>query len=185
MLKQLQKCLKTEKKDRTIFDIIVYGSTIQGKEKPNDIDIVVIFHEGTLKDRLKKIQQIKKKIKLDQKIDIKTILLHELFTPAFFARTGIFLEGISLFDKVPFSSKIGFSSHALFTYHLEDKTHTEKVKFNYVLSGRNDKGMLKHLEAKRLRPGVLQVPIKNTHECEQILRLHKISYNKKEILIKH
>ena len=55
MLKELKKCLKN-KNDKTIFDILVYGSSVKGKEKPNDIDIVVIFRSGNLKERLFKIQ---------------------------------------------------------------------------------------------------------------------------------
>ena len=58
MLKELRKWLKSEKADKAIFDIVLYGSAVKGKYKPADIDIVVIFKEGTLKERLQKIQSM-------------------------------------------------------------------------------------------------------------------------------
>ena len=183
MLKELKKCLKNEKKDKTIFDIIIYGSSVKSKIKPGDIDILIIFREGTLKERLAKIQTIKKKIKQEKKLDMKGILLEELFQEQFFARTGIFHEGISLFNLKPFSQKIGFKGFVLYNYALKNKTHTEKVKFNYVLSGRNDIGMVKLLEGKHLAPGIIQIPTKNSLEFEQILEKHNINYSKKNILI--
>lgn len=183
MLKELRKCMKNENIDKNIFDIVLYGSTVKGKTTPDDIDIVVIFKEGTLKDRLTKIQFIKKKIRLDKKIDIKSILLEELFQEKFFARSGIFLEGMSLIDGKPFSDKIGYLGFIIFIYSLQDKSHTEKVKFNYILSGRNSMGIVKKLEGKRLASGVIQIPIKNSLEFEEVLTKHKINYFRKNVLI--
>lgn len=183
MLKKLRKCLKSEKKDNDIFDIVIYGSSMKGKTEPNDIDIMVIFKKGKLKDRLEKIQSIKKKIRLDKKIDIKGMLLEELFQEHFFNRSGIFFEGVSIFNGKPFSNKIDFKSFTLFTYNLRNKTHNEKVKFNYILSGRKDTGVVEWLEGKHISPGSIQIPIKNSLEFEEILKKHKISYSKKNILI--
>ena len=54
MLKELKKNLSYLKKDKNIFDIVVYGSSVKGKNHPNDIDIAVIFIEGSLSQRLEK-----------------------------------------------------------------------------------------------------------------------------------
>lgn len=183
MLKKLKKYLKPKKQDKTIFDIVVYGSAVKGKTMPRDFDIIVIFREGTLKERLTKIQSIKKNIKLEKKIDVKGILWEELFQEEFFARSGIFLEGISLFDEKPFSHKVGFEGFTIFMYNLQDKTHTEKVKFNYILSGRDDIGIVKMLEGKHLAPGIIQIPIKNSLEFEEVLKRHNINCSKKNLLI--
>ncbi|MBI2146863.1 nucleotidyltransferase domain-containing protein [Candidatus Woesearchaeota archaeon] len=183
MLEQLQNAVKNEKKDKAIFDIVLYGSAAKGKSNANDIDIAVIFREGSLKERLAKVQQIKKKIVIKEKLDVKAISLEELFQDAFFARSGIFLEGISLFDGREFSKKIGFDGYSLFVYALKNKTHTEKVKFNYVLSGRNANGMVKLLNGKHLAPGVMQIPIKNSLEFVEVLKKHGIEYSMKNVLI--
>src|SRR3989304_1036780 len=105
MQKELMNLLKSEINE-DIFDIVVYGSTVKGKDQPADVDILVIFRRGTLKERLNKIQVIKKKIKISGKVDIKGILLEELFSPSFFGRSGIFIEGISITEGKHFSEKI-------------------------------------------------------------------------------
>jgi len=184
MLKELKKCLESEKKDNTIFDIVIYGSALKGKESFSDIDIAVIFLEGNLRERLDKLQAIKQKLNnfRENKIDIKQILLKELFSPAFFAKTGIFLEGESIFNNKKFSEIIGFKPFSLFWYDLSGLNHTEKVKFNYLIAGRKTKGILKELNGQRLTNGVLKMPLSNSYIFEEILNKNKIHYFKKSIL---
>jgi predicted nucleotidyltransferase len=120
MLTTLQKALQAEKNNPTIFDIILYGSAVKGKSKPRDIDIVVIFRYGTVRERLAIIQNLKQKIRVSLEVDIKGILWEELFKPDFFARTGIFLEGISLLDGKPVAQKLGFQAGVvLFVFNLK------------------------------------------------------------------
>lgn len=184
MLNTLKKQLESEKRDKAIFDIVLYGSALKGKESPRDIDIMVIFLEGLLKERLDKIQEIKFRIKkeMKQEIDIKQILLKELFSPAFLAKTGILLEGFSIFNDAPFSENLGFRSCALFWYNLDGLTHTQKVKFNYILAGRKTKGIIEQLDGKRLVNGAVKVPMKNSIVFEEILKANNINYHKKNIM---
>jgi len=184
MLKELKRCLKIEKKDENIFDIVIYGSSVKGKSRPGDTDVLVIFRSGSLKDRLNRIQEIKKKINPNHKIDIKCVLWDELFQPEFFARTGIFLEGVSVFDDKNFSRKIGFEGSVRFLYDLKDKTHSEKVKFNYVLSGRNTKGLVETLDGRHLAPGVVEIPTANSLEFEEVLKRYSINFKKQSVLKK-
>ena len=184
MLKELKKYLDSEKKDKSIFDIIVYGSFVKGKENAKDVDIVVIFSEGTLRERLDKIHDIKNKLKhMGKEIDIKQITLNKLFETDFFARTGILKEGISVFKDTQFSETLGFKSYSLFWYNLNGLTHTQKVRFNYILSGRKDmKGMIKELKGERLVSGAVKIPILKSLEFEEILKANSVNYKKKDIL---
>ena len=183
MLEELKKCVKSRLNNK-VFDIVVYGSLVKGKYEPEDIDMAVIFKDGLLNERLEIIQQIKRRIKIDNKIDIKGFLLADLFKPEFFGRSGIFFEGISLIDGKPFSNKIGFNGVVIFFYNLKNKNHTEKVKFNYLLSGRKNKeGLIKLFEGKQLAPGVFKLPIKNSIKFEEVLKKNEIFYSKINTLI--
>jgi predicted nucleotidyltransferase len=180
MLNILRKSLES---DEAIFDIVIYGSYVKGARVPKDIDLVVIFIMGTLRERLNKIQLIKKKLSSKiEKIDIKQMLLHEIFSASFFARTGIMLEGISVKNNKPFSEVVGFRAFTLFWYNLSGLTHTQKVKFNYILAGRNTKGIVERMDGVRLAKGVVKIPINHTLPFEQILKDNKINYKKKNIL---
>jgi len=184
MQKKLKKYLESEKRNKKIFDIVVYGSSVKGKSIPKDIDILVIFLEGKLRERLDITQKIKFKIKsLAKNIDVQQILLKDLFSANFLARTGILLEGISIFRNKKFSEILGFRAFTLFWYSLERLTHTQKVKFNYIMAGRGSlKGMIKELNAERLVNGAIKVPIENSLEFEEILKNNNIIYKKKDFL---
>ena len=183
ILEKLKKYLKDERREN-IFDIVVFGSIVKGKLTPRDIDILVIFLEGSLKERLDTIQEIKNKLKnkIEGNIDIKQALLKELFSPEFLARVGILLEGFSVFKNKKFCQTLGFNSSSIFWYDLKGLNHTQKVKFNYILAGRNQKGIIESLGGKRLAGGVIRIPIETSLEFEEILKNNKINYNKKNIL---
>lgn len=183
MLEKLKKCLKKYQKNKEIFDIVVYGSLVKGKAKPEDIDIAVIFNKGNLKERLETLQIMKNDINFEIKVDMKGILINELFREDFFAKAGIFLEGISVFDGRPFSHKIGFEGFTFFIYNLKDKNHTEKVKFNYALSGRNSAGVLNLVNGKHIARGVIQVPIGKSSEFEDFLKMQNVGYYKRNALV--
>src|SRR3989338_11104383 len=185
MPNQLKKHWDSERKDKTIFDIIWFGSSAKGEVKPNDLDIVVIFLEGTLRERLDKISSIKEKLKSTgyKKIDVKQILLQDLFSSDFLARTGILLEGVSLFKQRKLCEVLGFESFALFWYNLNGLSHNQKVKFNYILAVRNEmQGVIKSLEGRRLVNGAVMIPIKNTLTFEGILKQNNINYKKEYVL---
>ena len=184
MLKLLKKYLKYEKKDKSIFDIIIYGSAVKGKEKFRDIDILVIFLNGSLRERLDKIHIIKNKLKraIDKEIDIKQILIKDMFLSEFLARTGILLEGISLFRNKQFCEILGFKAFTLFWYNLKGLTHSQKVKFNYILAGRKSRGIIEEFKGARLVSGAVKIPIENSFGFEEILDANKINYKKKNIL---
>lgn len=179
----ISECKKFAKK-YDVFDIVLYGSAVKGKEKARDIDLLLIFKERKLKERANISQELKdilhKKI---EKIDIKTINLEELFEKEFLARQGIFVEGYSLLYCTAFSKKLGFIGYALFTYNLKNLDHNEKTKFTYALIGRNSQGMKKQLNAEHLGKGAITIPIENSLIFEDFLQKWKINYKKKHILV--
>jgi predicted nucleotidyltransferase len=182
-LEKLKKCLKSERSE-DIFDIVVFGSLVKGSLEPRDIDIMVIFLEGSLKERLDTIQEIKSRLKgkISAAIDIKQCQLKDLFSAEFMARTGIFIEGVSVFHNKKFCQTLGFDSYTIFWYDLKELIHTQKVKFNYILAGRNQKGIIELLNGTRLASGVVKIPIEHSLEFEEVLKNNKVNYNKKNIL---
>ena len=178
MLKNLKKYLD----DKDIFDIVVYGSFVKGKANPNDIDIMIIFLGGSLKERLDKIQDIKLKLKDKFKIDIKQMLLVDFFKTDFLAKSGIMLEGFSMLKNKKFCNTIGFKSYVLFWYNLKNLNHSQKVKFNYILAGRNKKGIIEELKGIRLVNGAVKIPIESSLIFEDILKRNNIFYSKKSFL---
>lgn len=182
-LKYLTLVCKKFARKNDILDIVLYGSAVKSKEEIRDIDILLIFLNKKLKERIDIAQNLKSILRRKIKsIDIKTINLIELFERDFLARQGILIEGYSLLHNIEFSKRLGFEGHALFTYNLKNLNHNEKTKFTYVLIGRNKEGIIKQLSAKPLGKGAVRVPIKNSLIFEEFLKKWKINYDKKDIL---
>jgi len=175
---------KKYKKNKEIFDIVLYGSLVRRKRKVNDIDILFIFYQLPLKERLIITQQFKKEISTIRNIDIKTINLDELFSKNFLAKQGVLIEGISLIDNKPFSEKIGFNGFGLFSYKTTQLSNTEKVRFSYALNGRRKEiGFLERVEGKKIGNGVFLIPIKNSELFYEFLEKWKIEFKIKKILV--
>ncbi len=179
----ISECRKYAKKN-DIIDIVLYGSSVKGKEEVRDIDILIIFKDKNLNERTNIAQNLKEILrkKID-KIDIKTINLKEFFEKDFLARQGILIEGHSLVNNLPFAEKIGFKGYSLFTYNLKNLVHKEKTKFTYALIGRNNIGIIKQLDGTSLGRGAFLIPIKNSLIFEKFLEKWNINYNKKNILV--
>ena len=183
-LKYLISKSKNFAKGAEIFDIVLYGSFAKGKEKPEDIDIMLIFEKTSLKERTDIAHKFKVLISRKDKLDVKTINLKELFEKEFLAKQGILIEGYSLLYKEKFSERIGFKGSSLFTYSLKNFSHNKKTKFTYALIGRRkEKGILKQLNIIPLGKGVFEVPTENSLIFEEFLTKWETNYTKKNILI--
>ena len=189
MSKELLKYLVSESrkfKARGIFDIILYGSFIRGKQTPRDIDIIIVFSDSKLEERLKLAQyfkrELKNKIIKDYELDVKTANLVDLFESSFLAREGILVEGYSLLHSCPFAERIGFKGYTLFAYKLKGLTHNEKTKFTYSLIGRNKKGISELTKAKSIGRGAVIVPVENSSVFEDFLKEWKTEYVQYKVL---
>ncbi len=186
-LKYLKLESKKFQKNKEIFDIILYGSYIKGKRKPNDIDILIIFKETPLKTQLEKVQEFKNKIisKINEdKLDIKSINLKDLFDKTILSRQGVLTEGFSLIDNHPFSKKLGFTGKSLISYNLSNLSNSNKTKFLFSLSGRrNEKGLIEKFNMKKLGKSVLLCPIEKTELIREFLEKWEVKFEIKNILV--
>ena len=84
------------------------------------------------------------------------------------------------------SREESFKRHlAIFTYDLSKLDKVTKVRFVYVLKGRNKaKGMVLELGGRFLVPGCFTVPINKSEEIESIFKLWGVPYNKEEALMR-
>ena len=158
MQKLLQKKLKLNY-SKDVFDIVQFGSsTFEGKT-PNDLDVAVIFYKIPLKEQLIQAQKIKKQIqeKVNLPIHIKSFDLYSLFDKSNFAKESI-LFGKSLIFLDYFSKRFGFYPRVQINYSLKNLEKKDKVRFNYLLSGKGGGyGLLRKYGGKLLRPGLIEV----------------------------
>lgn len=191
MLKKLLKttAFKSEvrkffrKYEEDIIDIVLFGSTVRGKEKPGDIDILVIYKK---RKNLELTYQLKRRLRRFHKdIRITSKTYKELFSPVFKAREAILSEGYSLIYNTFIAKGLGYNQFTLFRYNLKGLNKSERMRFYYSLYGREkkDKGMLDELNAVKFSDTILLCPVEHTEKMKEYLDNWKMEYIEFPIII--
>ncbi len=169
-LLRIKNRLKKFLKDKEILDIILFGSVIKGKYLPRDIDLAFIANK-----------EIKPEI---EGFHISLIKPEEFFTDQPSITNTVLREGFSLRKNAFFVEGLKFKNRVLFTYKLNDKRLSEKVKIVNILRGKNkEKGIVEEYGGRWLVNQAFTVPITTEHIIESLLINLKIKYSKSYILI--
>jgi hypothetical protein len=155
----LQKKLKLTYSEN-VFDIVWFGSSIFLDSEAKDLDIAVIFNKILLKDQLKEAQEIKQQIQkeVDLPVHVSSFDLYSFFDKGNFSKEGVLFYGKSLVSKDFFAKKFGFFPRVIIKYSLEKLEKKDKVRFNYLLSGRGGNyGLLRKYGGRIISPGVVEV----------------------------
>ncbi len=169
-LSSIKNKLKRYINNKDILDIVLFGSSVKGKEMPGDIDIAVIS---------------KKDIDINIKGFHVSLLKPEDFieNPPSIINT-LLREGYSLKKNCPFSMKYKFSNKILFKYELVSFNPSIKVKIVNILRGKNkEKGMVIENNGEWLSNQVFFVPIEKESIFERFFINFKIKYKKFYLLI--
>ena len=189
----LKKNLKTiAAKQKEVEDIIVFGSLVRGKEKPEDIDIIVIFKNKVIREVEYQIRkEIEKKYK---NVSIISKTLTTLHDPAFDARESILFDGKSLLKDKTLAEQYGYNPVGMFKYQFTGWSKLQKTKYYHALNGRNlQGGMVEELGGIKLADGAIIVPLNKIEAFKSFLEFWKVEYkyipaliperlNKKKIL---
>lgn len=169
-LLKVKNRLKEFLKDKKIIDIILFGSLNKGKTLPGDIDVAFITNK-----------EIKPEIK---SFHISLIKPEEFFFDQPSITHTILREGFSLRKNAFFSEGLRFNNEVLFTYNLNDKKPSEKVKIVNILHGKNkERGVVEDYKGKWLANQVFITPITSEHVIESLLMNLNIKFSKSYILM--
>jgi len=177
-LRKLQSKSKAllKKNKKIIFDIVLFGSIVRGKYKPEDVDVAVIFKEKIPRTKIDSIvSQLKN-------FHTEYIFLDEIYSEPVWQT--LISEGFSLTKNKFLHEILGMKSWFLFTYNLDNLIPTEKPKFFNAVFGRTKgTGLLKELGGRSLGRGAIIVPLENVDKMREILDRWKVNYNVKKIFI--
>lgn len=177
LLNKLRIFLNTNRNE--LLDIILFGSTVKGKEKPKDTDIILIFRN---KENEEVAHNLRKTI-AQHNPDITTKTYKNLYDN-FTAKESILKEGYSIQYNAFIAEKAGYKSMILIKYNLKNKTKNEKNKFYFSLTGRNgNKGMTQIIHIKKFTNNTILCNIEKIEETREYLKTQKIEYEEIPIII--
>ena len=183
---EIKSKIKQFSSDGLIYDIVVYGSIVKGKEKINDLDIAIIINKNkSLNTKLKLAQEFRKLFSfLEIELDVKIIAFNDFMDKSFLARQAIISEGYSLLKNGYLSEQLGYKTYVFFDYNLTSLTNSQKKTFYYVLNGRRkDIGLLKKKGAIKISNNLIKIPIVNFYEFKELFKLHNISCLIKSLIL--
>jgi len=166
-LKKNLTAIYRKNKDK-IFDIILFGSAVKGKEQFSDIDVAVIFKskEDSILTEIRSLN-----------VHISYVLLDEIYSESLWKT--LIREGISIIHNKKLSSIFGLESYGLFTYNLTKIKR--KARFSQVLMGYKSESALKKSEGKLLKPGAVLIPISKVELFRSFLETWEVDYTLKMI----
>lgn len=189
MLKELLKNTKLMSKindickdyENEILDIVLFGSSIRGKEKPRDIDLLVIYKtkiNSELSYKIKKEFEV-----LNVEVDLVSKSYSDLFKSTFVARESFLSEGFSLIQTKFIADGFGYKPMVLFRYDLKSFNKSQRMRFYYSLYGRNSEGMLKQLKSYKFSERIIIAPVEESERVKEYLNSWNIKYLEMPILI--
>lgn len=167
-LLKIKKDFKDILNDKSVYDVVLFGSFVKGKINPQDIDIAIITN---------------KDLRISGKYHVSFISLNDFFKPISLINT-LLREGYSLKRNKPFSEVYGFFSRTLFRYDLSNLPSSKKVQVVNFLRG---KGKEEGLVIQRKGEWVSNQVFLSPTVCESIFENFfinsKVKFKKYYVLI--
>ncbi len=182
---KLKSELKTflQENKEILIDIILFGSSLKGKESPKDLDILLLFKEKTDIDLSYALSQKIKNLGLNPEITDKAY--KEIFQSSFVAREAILSEGFSIKNENFILNGLGYVTYFLFKYDLKNFNKSQRMQFYYGLYGRNKNqiGVLKELKSVKFSDTIILCPLENFYKMKSFFENLKISFVEFQIII--
>ena len=183
-MKSLNKIslLKSEWKRKwkeDIADIFMFGSSVRGKERPNDIDICLVFRNNVDLKIIRDAESL-----CGDGYHVSSLVVDNFFTrPHSLSRTML-IEGKSILSRKKFADVFGLKPMALYSYDLSAEEPTKKVKLVYILRGRkSSEGLVHDLGGSFISNSSFIMPIDKDNEIKEVLDAWKVKYKRSRILL--
>jgi len=180
----LKKPILNYSKD--VFDIVQFGSSVEEGKTPNDLDISIIFNKIPLKEQLDQAQEIKKQLEklVEIPVHINSFDLYSLFNSSNFAKESILFSGKSIIHGDDFAKRFGFSPKIQIYYSLKKMKKKDKVRFNYMLSGKGGEyGLLREHKGELLKPGLIEINPEFKNIFVNSIKEYKVDFKVKSVML--
>ncbi len=175
----LKRKIKNWIKKNNVLDVLIFGSFVRGKSNYNDIDLCILIKDD---DEDKVLDLIDSLGSLSEELQVNHITEKELIFGKGLSKTLI-EEGMSVVNNKKLSKVLGFKAMSLVFYSLDKFSNSERVRFHYMLKGRNSKGVLEEVKGKIVGGGVILLPVSEEDNFKEVLEDWNVKYRIDRVLI--
>lgn len=163
MLGRLFPELRKVRRIKGVREVVVFGSAVRGKERPNDVDVALIVERPV-------------EVRLPPLFHVVQLREGELFKKTLFKT--LLLEGRTL-DGKAFSMKFGMRPEVVYWYDLKRLPPAGKVRFSQALFGRKKgEGVLAGCKGRVLGRGAVAVPVERDEEMKRFFMGWKVNFSR-------
>lgn len=181
IISKLKKASKQIAKNYSeeIVDIILFGSLMRGKEKPRDIDILLLF-----KSKVNKEIEYEFRSKVSDVVSVVSKTEKNYKIREFPAREGVLFEGYSLIKSKYIAEEYGFTSFGLFQYITKNLSNTKKTRFYYALNGRGEsEGIIKRFNGIKLSDNIILFSLSSIEPAKDFFEYWELNYTYVPLLL--
>ncbi len=178
-----QKRIKEWIKENKVLDVVVFGSFVRSKMTPNDIDLCIIINERDEGKSLDFVSSLSKDIdSIGLKFQINVLTERDFILGKSLLAHTLLSEGISI-NGFSISKLLGYDQFSLFTYSLRHFSSSKRVRFHYLLAGRDGGGILKEIGGKIVGGGAILAPTCKEDFLSEIFKMWDVDFSVKRVLI--
>ncbi len=170
------------KRENSLVDIVVFGSALKSKEKPNDVDICIVLRDKNYKkseDLIYEVVQLGRKHNVN--VHCEPLVIDDMWKQKLLLT--LMHEGYSVMHDDFISKSLGYESNVLFSYLLEGMSASDKVRFSYALYGRNKgEGLLFELNGETVGKGSFIVQVGKSEIVRRFMKQWNISFKERLII---
>ncbi|NQU79512.1 nucleotidyltransferase domain-containing protein [Candidatus Woesearchaeota archaeon] len=171
-------------KSKPVVDVIMFGSSKRGKERPQDIDLCIIVKDEHEKECIDLVDSLGIMVDNAGARSHVTFLLSSSFAAGDTLVKTLLQEGFSIKKGKMLADSLGLNSKSLFVYTLQHFSSSKRVKFHYMLKGRRGvEGILKEVTGEFLGTGSIIVPIGKEDILREIFDQWDVRYSVKRMLV--
>lgn len=164
---------------KEIIDILLFGSAVKGKATPNDIDICLVFCSNINIKLVKDAESL-----LGEKYHISSLCAKDFISDVHSLAKTMLLEGQSIITQKKLSESYGLSSKLLYSYDISKEAPSKKVRFVYLLRGRNGtEGLVKNYSGEFVSNSAFLIPIEKDKEIQEVFDQWKIKYSRRRFML--
>lgn len=164
---------------KEVLEIFVFGSIVKGKYRPNDIDLCFVFRDKINPAIIKEAEVL-----LGEQFHLSSLRGEDFFYETHSLARTILLEGRSILSGKTLAENYGLAAKLFFSYDLSLEESSKKVRFVYLLRGRNgSEGLVKKFGGEFIANNVFLLPIDKDKEMQEVIDLWKIKYHRRKVLL--
>lgn len=180
----IKKKIKSWIRKNKVVDVIVFGSYVRSKYKPNDIDLMIVVHDAQEKQTFDLIDSLSKIVdKFGHNFQINSMTEKGFIRGDSTLVKTLLAEGVSMLKNRKISELYGYKAYSLFNYTLKGFRPSKRVRFHYLLRGRNhEKGILDEVGGEIIGSGVIKVPTSQEDLMKEIFKKWNVNFKTQRAL---